>query len=66
MMISPVWTGYLADVTGTFKWSFVLGGFISFVVSAPVMAAVMMSGVATGFVTGGIRRSLRYDYVFIC
>jgi len=30
MMISPVLTGYLADVTGTFKWSFALGGFISF------------------------------------
>ena len=30
MMISPVLTGYLADVTGTFKWSFALGGFITF------------------------------------
>jgi len=30
MMISPVLTGYLADVTGTFKWSFALGAFISF------------------------------------
>ena len=29
MMISPVLTGYLADVTGTFKWSFALGGFIT-------------------------------------
>jgi MFS family permease len=31
MMISPVLTGYLADVTGTFKWSFALGGFITLV-----------------------------------
>jgi MFS family permease len=31
MMISPVLTGYLADVTGTFKWSFALGGFVTFV-----------------------------------
>jgi sugar phosphate permease len=31
MMISPVLTGYLADVTGTFKWSFALGGFIALV-----------------------------------
>jgi sugar phosphate permease len=30
MMVSPVLTGYLADVTGTFKWSFGLGAFISF------------------------------------
>jgi OFA family oxalate/formate antiporter-like MFS transporter len=30
MMISPVLSGYLADVTGTFKWSFALAGFISF------------------------------------
>jgi len=29
MMISPVLTGYLADITGTFKWSFALGGFIT-------------------------------------
>jgi OFA family oxalate/formate antiporter-like MFS transporter len=31
MMISPVFTGYLADVTGTFRWSFGLGAFISFI-----------------------------------
>lgn len=30
MIISPVLTGYLTDVIGTFKWSFALGGFISF------------------------------------
>ena len=30
MMISPVLTGYLADVTGTFRWSFGLGAFTSF------------------------------------
>jgi MFS family permease len=26
-MVSPVLTGYLADVTGTFRWSFGLGTF---------------------------------------
>jgi hypothetical protein len=26
-MVSPVLTGYLADITGTFRWSFGLGGF---------------------------------------
>jgi len=31
MMISPVFTGYLADVTGTFRWSFGLGAFTSFI-----------------------------------
>ncbi len=31
MMISSVLTGYLADVTGTFKWPFALGGFITLV-----------------------------------
>ncbi len=30
VMISPVLTGYLADVTGTFRWSFTLAGFVSF------------------------------------
>jgi sugar phosphate permease len=33
MMISPVLTGYLADVTGTFRWSFVLAAFASFMAS---------------------------------
>lgn len=28
-MVSPVLTGYLADVTGTFRWSFGLGAFTS-------------------------------------
>jgi hypothetical protein len=26
-MVSPVLTGHLADVTGTFRWSFGLGAF---------------------------------------
>lgn len=29
-MISPVLTGYLADITGTFRWSFSLGAFAAF------------------------------------
>jgi MFS family permease len=31
VMMSPVLTGYLADITGTFRWSFGLGRFVSFV-----------------------------------
>jgi sugar phosphate permease len=30
MMFSPVLTGYLADVTGTFRWSFGLGALMAF------------------------------------
>jgi MFS family permease len=30
-MVSPVLTGYLADVTGTFRWSFGLGAFTAFI-----------------------------------
>jgi len=30
MMASPVLTGYLADITGTFRWSFGLGAFAAF------------------------------------
>ena len=29
-MVSPVLTGYLADITGTFKWSFGVGAFAAF------------------------------------
>ncbi len=31
MMVSPVLTGYLADLTGTFRWSFGLGGLTSLI-----------------------------------
>ena len=30
-MFSPVLTGYLADITGTFRWSFGLGAFTTFI-----------------------------------
>jgi len=36
-MVSPVLTGYLADVTGTFRWSFALGAF------AALTAALLMA-----------------------
>ena len=29
-MCTPILTGYLADVTGTFRWSFGLGAFMAF------------------------------------
>ena len=29
-MVSPVLSGYLADITGTFRWSFGVGGFHCF------------------------------------
>jgi MFS family permease len=37
-MVSPVLTGYLADITGTFRWSFGLGGFT-------VLVAALMIGI---------------------